>query len=274
MILGYRFKTKIYSSGERMIYVITMILVYILIATVTVYSQKPEGIAKKLANPVGFLSIPFQNNFDFNIKPIDGFKWTMNLQPIIPVSLNKEWNLISRLSLPFISQNDVLGKTSQTGIGDAVVNIMFSPKKSGIICGVGPAFYLPIGSPEWLSAKKWGSGPSVLVIDQSGRVTMGALYFHAWSFAGSDKRPDFSFSYLQPWITYNFKGGWGLTINSEMIDEMKSKMTNGSVMLTGSKLTRIGGRFMNFVLGPKYYFGNFHKPGYGIRATVIFLFPE
>jgi hypothetical protein len=255
-------------------YHILIIPVIILFTAMTVYSQKPEELVKKLANPVGFLSIPFQNNFDFNIKPNDGFKWIMNLQPIIPFSLNKDWNLISRISLPVISQNNVIGRASQTGIGDAVVNILFSPKKGGIIWGVGPAFYLPIGSPEWLSAKKWGLGPSLLAIEQSGRVTMGALYFHAWSFAGSDNRPDISFSYLQPWVTYNFKGGWGLTINSEMIDEMKSKMTNGAIMLTGSKLTRICGRFINFVLGPKYYFGNFHKPGYGIRATVILLFPE
>jgi hypothetical protein len=237
-------------------------------------SRTANELAKKLSNPVGFLSIPFQNNFDFIIKPSDGFKWTMNLQPIIPISLTGTWKLITRVSLPVISQNNVLGKTKQTGIGDAVVNALFSPNNDGIIWGLGPAVYFPIGSSEALTAKKWGLGPNVLVIEQSGRLTMGALYFHVWSVAGSDKHPEFSFSYLQPFATYAFAGGWGLGITSEMIDELKSRMTNGAIIFTGSKLMNIGGQLLQFVLGPKNYFGNFNKPGFGMRATVVLLFPD
>jgi hypothetical protein len=237
------------------------------------YSQNRNEIAEKLANPVGYVSVPFQNNFDLKIRPNDGFKWTMNLQPVIPFRVHERWNLINRITLPLISQRDVFGKTRQTGIGDVVVNVLLSPRKRGIIWGAGPAFYLPAGSDELLTSKKWGLGPNFLIIKRSGRFTLGALYFHAWSFAGSDRRPDLSFSYAQPFVTCSFRGGWGLGIVSEMVAELKSRMTNGSVIFTGSKTVRIGGQLAQVVLGPKLYFGNFNKPHAGIRASIIFLFP-
>ena len=67
-------------------------------------------LAKQLQNPVASLIIvPFKNNFEFNLGPIDdGFKYTLNFQPVIPVSLSKDWNLIIRTIVPFISQEDVM----------------------------------------------------------------------------------------------------------------------------------------------------------------------
>lgn len=66
-------------------------------------------LAKKLANPIAALiSVPLQNNFDWGSGPTgDGYKFTLNLQPVIPVSIGKDWNLILRTILPFISQHDV-----------------------------------------------------------------------------------------------------------------------------------------------------------------------
>jgi hypothetical protein len=238
------------------------------------YPQQRDESAKKRSSPVSFLSIPFQNNFEYGIKPNNGFKWTMNLQPIIPFSLTKDWNIINRFSLPVISQSNIFGNTSQTGIGDAVVNVLLSPKESAIIWGIGPAFYLPTGTSEFLTAKKWGIGPNILVIGQPGALTLGALYFHVWSFAGDEKRPILSFSYLQPFMTYALKEGWGLGIMSEMIDEMNSRMTNGSIIFTGSKMVSIGGQVIQFVFGPKLYFGNFNKPSFGVRATINIVFPD
>jgi hypothetical protein len=248
-------------------------MVLTLLTAVTSSSQKADGPARKPSNPVGFLSVPFQSNFDFGIRPNNGFRWTMNLQPIIPFSLNRNWNLINRISLPVIFQDRIFGKTSQTGIGDAVLNVLFSPKKSGIIWGAGPAFYFPTGSSDYLTPKKWGIGPTALAIALRGRLTLGVLYFHIWSFAGSVKRPELSFSYLQPFMNCAFKGGWGIGLISEMIDEMKSGTTNGALILTGSKLIRAGGRLINCILGPKIYFGNFNKPDYGLRASFVLLFP-
>jgi hypothetical protein len=88
-------------------------------------------LAKQLQNPVASLiSVPFQNNFEFNLGPnSDGFKYTLNFQPVIPVSLSQDYNLIIRTIVPIISQDDVFPGTSQSGLSDITQSFFFSPKK-------------------------------------------------------------------------------------------------------------------------------------------------
>src|SRR5277367_4295343 len=56
-------------------------------------------LAKKLQNPIGDLySIPFQNNTNFNAGPNKGAQDILNIQPVIPIHINENWNVITRLS--------------------------------------------------------------------------------------------------------------------------------------------------------------------------------
>ena len=87
-------------------------------------------LAKQLANPIAALiSVPFQLNYDSDIGPADdGDRWTLNIQPVIPISIGEDWNLISRTILPVVSQDDIYDDAgSQTGIGDIVQSLFFSP---------------------------------------------------------------------------------------------------------------------------------------------------
>jgi hypothetical protein len=169
-----------------------------------------EDLAKKLQNPVASLiSVPFQNNFDFGLGPSHtGWRYTLNIQPVIPISLTKDWNLISRTILPVISQHNAVGApveaggdeveviqsgsratvdVNQDGLGDTVQSFFLSPVKSGpggIIWGLGPVFLLPIATEDLLGSGKWGAGPTAVVLKQTGGWTYGILANHIWSIAG------------------------------------------------------------------------------------------
>src|SRR5215831_8035578 len=58
-------------------------------------NEEMAEIAKKLNNPVASLiSIPLQNNFDFGGGPNDdGFEYKLNFQPVVPITLNSNWNV-------------------------------------------------------------------------------------------------------------------------------------------------------------------------------------
>ncbi len=66
-------------------------------------------LAKQLANPVASLiSVPFQANEDFHMGPTNkGYQFKLNFQPVVPISIGKDWNLIIRTILPYVSQKDV-----------------------------------------------------------------------------------------------------------------------------------------------------------------------
>ena len=136
--------------------------------------------------------MPFQFNYDTGYGPNDGDKAYVNVQPVIPFTLNEDWNLISRTILPIAWQNDIAGPSGdQFGLGDITQSLFFSPSKptaSGIIWGVGPVLLLPTATDELLGGAKMGSRSDAVVLKQKGAWTVGVLANHIWSFAG-DERP-------------------------------------------------------------------------------------
>ena len=165
-------------------------------------------IAKQLANPVAALiSVPLQLNYDSDYGVDDeGSVLRLNVQPVIPFSLNDDWNLISRTILPIVDQNDVpFSGVSEFGLSDTVQSFFFSPKAptaSGWIWGAGPVLLVPTATDDVLGSKKWGIGPTAVALKQQGPWTYGGLANHIESFAGDSDRADISATFLQPFLTY------------------------------------------------------------------------
>src|SRR6185312_6107570 len=91
-----------------------------------------EELANKLSNPVASLiSVPFQNNVDYGIGTYHGSKYTLNFQPVVPISLSPKLNLITRYIIPLVDQHNITGDGDvQFGLSDATISAFFSPADS------------------------------------------------------------------------------------------------------------------------------------------------
>ncbi|WP_250433923.1 hypothetical protein [Hanstruepera flava] len=241
--------------------------------------SQADKLAKQLQNPVASLiSVPFQGNFDFGIGSENGSRMTLNIQPVIPISISGNWNLIGRVILPVISQNNVYGNSgSQFGLSDAVVSGFFSPKEptsGGLIWGAGPVFLVPTATDNLLGTEKFGMGPTAVVLKQAGKFTIGALVNHIWSVAGSNNRADVNNTFLQPFIAKNIKGGYSITLNTELTQNWEADATSGSLHLIGAKVFSIGKQLTQFAIGPRIPYGNANTADWGFRAMIVLLFPK
>lgn len=242
--------------------------------------NQSADLARKLSNPVAALiSVPLQSNFEFGGGPNnEGFRYLLNFQPVVPVSLNANWNLISRTIVPVIQQNDLIGTSSQGGLGDIVQSAFFSPKApgpGGLIWGVGPVFLLPSATDTLLGSEQFGLGPTAVLLKQAHGWTYGALVNQIWSVAGNDNRDEVNTIFLQPFLAYTTKKQTTFTINSESTYDWEHEQWTAPINLMVAQLVKIANRPVQFQIGAKYYIDSPESaPDWGIRFNVTLLFPK
>jgi hypothetical protein len=238
--------------------------------------------AKKLANPLAaMISVPMQLNYDQDFGVDDtGDRFLMNFQPVVPISLSKDWNLISRTIVPVVTQSELAaGAGRQTGLGDTVESLWLSPvkpSKNGMIWGIGPAILIPTATDDLLGGGKWGIGPTIVGLKQIGPWTVGALANHLWSVAGSNNRNDISSTFVQPFIAYNTPSAVTFALNLEATYNWESEQWAVPVNFMASKLTRFGKQMVSFQGGVRYWVESTDSgpEGLGLRFAVTFLFPK
>lgn len=250
------------------------------LAATSGFAQNSE-LAQKLTNPVAaMISVPFQWNYNQGYGTSNGSNLTLNVQPVIPFALNPDWNIISRTILPVTWQDDIIGNSgTQFGLGDTTQSLFASPNApgpGGIIWGAGPVFLVPTGTDELLSTRKWGAGPTGVVLRQQGPWTYGALVNHIWSFAGDDNRSDVNSTFLQPFLTYTTKDAWTFALNTETSYDWNSNQWSVPINASVSKLVTFGKQPVSFQLGARYWATapDNGPEGLGARASVTFLFPK
>ena len=254
----------------------------LILASPVVQAQDSDALAKQLSNPIASLtSVPLQLNYDDGFGPFDdGEKFTLNVQPVIPVSIGQHWNMISRTIVPIVYQQDLFpGAGTQFGLGDTVQSLFFSPKAltaSGWTWGLGPVFLLPTATDELLGGEKWGAGPTGVALRQtSSGWTYGVLFNHIWSFAGDGNRNDISTTFLQPFLAKALGQGRTLSFNVESTYDWEGEQWTVPLNIAYSKVSRIGRQMVSYAGGVRYYIeASDNGPEWGVRFTFTLLYPK
>jgi hypothetical protein len=264
-------------------------LVCVLLMTVPLSAQQnPQGeeksteeLQKETQNPVASLiSVPVQNVSNFNIGPANRTQDVLNIQPVIPVGISPDWNVIVRWITPVISQPIPTEKDIGVyGIGDMQPTFFLSPAKPGaLIWGVGPIFQLPTATSQYTGQGKFGIGPSVVVLAQPGHWTVGALVNNVWSVAGSGSRPAVNQFLMQYFINYNLDKGWYLTSAPIVTADWKATSGNQWVTPVGGGVGRVCRLVTTPVNITAQFYGNVVRPAgsstWSMRLQIAFLFPK
>jgi hypothetical protein len=236
-----------------------------------------QELAKKTQNPVSdLISIPFQNNFNFEAGPDDEMQYVLNIQPVYPMRLTERWNLIHRAILPIIANPSGLGGGS--GLGDMQYQGFLSPSKPGkLIWGVGPILGLPTATDSTLGYGRWTAGPAAVALTMQGAWVIGALVNQQWDYAGWTDR-HVSLMLIQPFINYNLPKGW--YVNTVPIITADWEQESGDEWLVPlgagvGKLQRFGKLPVNLQLGA---YANVERPenqpAWQLRFQAQLLFPK
>lgn len=173
------------------------------------------AIAKKLQNPVGdLISVPFTNYTNFNVGPNKGTQDILQIQPVVPIHVNDDWNVITRTvaSLVWSPSFQPAASVPSFGVAPTSFTAFLSPSNpvDGWIWGVGPVTQLPTISNKTLGSNVWGLGPSFVVVKLAGPIVAGVLVNNVFSLGGTTGRGGTRYNtfLLEPFFNYNFGGGW------------------------------------------------------------------
>ena len=238
-------------------------------------------LAKKLANPISSLvSLPFQFNYDCCIGPEDASKYTLNIQPVVPISLNQDWTMIVRTIVPVVYlEAPAAGLDNAFGLSDTLQSFFFSPSRpvNGITWGIGPAFLWPTGTGPEIATGKWGAGPTGVILKQQGGWTYGLLANHVWSYADASgpDRPEVSQTFLQPFVSHTFPDTTTISINTESTYDWETDQWTVPINAGVSHVYKFGEQRVSLgIYGRVYAVSPDGGPDWGARTVATFLFPK
>ncbi len=274
-------KGKTMKTKNSLIYICTIILVVSLMVPAWAQDNATD-LAKKTQNPVAdLISLPFQYNAYYETGPEGRTQEVLLIQPVIPVSLNDDWNLINRPIIPLINQPPFTSTQNRNhGLGNVQFQGFFSPKEpvNDWILGVGPYLEFPTNSgPDGrFGSDNFSAGPAFVALQMKGHWVYGGLVTHLWSYAGSD--PEVNLTGFQPIVNYNLEDGWYLNYSPVMTYNWTADSRQKWTVPVGGgigKVFHIGKQAINAKVAA---YNNIESPRAGsdwqLQCQIQFLFPK
>ncbi|MCT2541156.1 transporter [Sedimentimonas flavescens] len=242
----------------------------------TAQADETSDLAQELANPIAaIISVPLQFNYDENLGLNgDGTRKTLNLQPVVPFALDNGATIVTRTIVPYIWQKNVIPGTSQSGLGDIMLNAWYTPaNQGGLIWGVGPIVRIPTRTN--VSSDTWAAGVTGIALKQSGQWTVGALANHLWDLENNPKTPT-NATTIQPFVSYTTASAWSYSLQTEATYDWESEQWSIPINASASKLVMIGGKPVNLMGGIGYWADSptGGPEDWRLRLQAQFVFPK
>jgi len=263
------------------------IVVALLVTVLPLGVANAADLREQSQNPVAnLISVPFQNNTNVGVGHLNETQNIHNIQPVIPIELNENWNLITRTIVPITYQPAMFrGDSTDFGLGDVAPQLFFSPKKPAplmggdFVWGVGPNLLLKTATDPRLGTGKWGAGPSAVGLLIKAPFVVGAVVGNTWSFAGDGDRKDVNLFTAQPIFNYNMPKGWYLTSSPVITANWEADSDERWTVPVGGGVGRVFNIGTQPVNAQIQAFSNVITPDNGganwqLRAQMTFLFPQ
>lgn len=237
------------------------------------------SLALKLHNPIADLvTVPIESDIEFGSGSRHTLTYTLNVQPVMPFKLTKDWLLVTRTIIPFIYQEAVAaGDGNEGGLGDITQSFFLSPTRllGGWIVGAGPVFQYPSATDSALGAGKWGAGPTAAALQQNGGWTFGVLANRIWSFAGDSHRERVNMTLVDPFISYTWTNDFTVEFDGESTYDWEQKQWTVPLTAGVSQLATLGKQSVSVGVDGRWYAEHAAGgPEWGVVFPVTFIFPK
>ena len=161
-----------------------------------------------------------ENYTNFSMGPLHKTQNVLIVEPVLPIHLTPDWNLITRWNSPIVAMPRLAepagafpGIGPEFGLGNMQPQFFFTPAHPGnFTFAVGPSLWLPTATDKTLGINKWGGGPVVVALTTQGPLLAGFLAQNIW--AGSQSSlpgQHVNALTIMPFVFYNMPGGWFVT---------------------------------------------------------------
>ncbi len=245
-------------------------------------ADQANNLAKTAQNPIASLiSLPFQFNWNMGMGEYDRTQTIINIQPVLPVKIGENWNMINRIIMPVMKQphfNFESGST--TGLGAINYTAFFTPAPIGkTALGFGPSFLIPSNSSSDLGDGQFAVGPSFVLFSAAGHWTFGFVAAQNWAYYSPNAAEKHSTFFTQYFINYNLKKAWSIGTAPTITVNWKAEEGEKAVVPFGlnvAKVTHFGKQPIRLTMG---YYHNSIVPEAGAKGgqlqfMAVLLFPK